>query len=110
MLNIHPQTLRQYERDGLIKPSRTNGRVRLYSQRDIDRMKLILRLTRDLGVNIAGIDIILRLKEQMDEMEREIEYLKDELRVANRLGSVSKSKAVVSSKSRYDIIIFEDKK
>jgi len=110
MLNIHPQTLRQYERDGLIKPSRTNGRVRLYSQRDIDRMKLILRLTRDLGVNIAGIDIILRLKEQMDEMEREIEYLKDELRVANRLGSVSKSKAVVSSKSRYEIVIFEDKK
>jgi MerR family transcriptional regulator/heat shock protein HspR len=108
MLNIHPQTLRQYERDGLIKPSRTSGRVRLYSQRDIDRMKLILRLTRDLGVNIAGIDIILRLKEQMDAMESEIEYLKEELRQANRLGSVSKSKAVVSSKSRYDIVIFED--
>jgi len=109
MLNIHPQTLRQYERDGLIKPSRTSGRVRLYSQRDIDRMKLILRLTRELGVNIAGIDIILRLKEQMESMENEIEYLKEELRKANRLGSVSKNKAVVKSKSRYDIIIFEDK-
>jgi MerR family transcriptional regulator/heat shock protein HspR len=109
MLNIHPQTLRQYERDGLIKPSRTSGRVRLYSQRDIDRMKLILRLTRDLGVNIAGIDIILRLKEQMDAMESEIEYLKEELRQANRLGSVSKSKAVVTTKSRYDLIIFEEK-
>lgn len=107
MLNIHPQTLRQYERDGLITPSRTSGRMRLYSQRDIDRMKMILRLTRDLGVNIAGIDIILRLKEQMEEMEREIEHLKDELRDVNRLGSVPKSKAVVK-KSRYDIIIFED--
>ncbi len=108
MLNIHPQTLRQYERDGLIKPSRTQGRMRLYSQRDIDRMKMILRLSRELGVNIAGIDIILRLKEQMEDMEQEIERLKDELRRANRLGSVPKSKAVVK-KSRYDIIIFEDK-
>ncbi len=108
MLNIHPQTLRQYERDGLIKPSRTQGRVRLYSQRDIDKMKMILRLTRDLGVNIAGIDVILRLKEQMEQMEKEIESLKDALREANRLGSVPKSKAVVK-KSRYDIIIFEDK-
>ncbi len=109
MLNIHPQTLRQYEREGLITPSRTEGRIRLYSQRDIDRMKLILRLTRDLGVNIAGIDIILRLKEQMEEMENEIESLKEQLREANILGSVPKSKAVVR-KNRYDIIIFEDKK
>ena len=108
MLNIHPQTLRQYERDGLIKPSRTQGRMRLYSQRDIDRMKMILRLTRDLGVNIAGIDIILRLKEQMEEMEQEIEMLKQELASVNRLGSVPKGKAVVK-KSRYDIIIFEEK-
>jgi len=109
MLNIHPQTLRQYERDGLIKPSRTQGRMRLYSQRDIDRMKVILRLSRELGVNIAGIDIILRLKEQMEEMEQEIERLKEELRAVNRLGSVPKSKAVVK-KSRYELIIFEDKK
>jgi len=108
MLDIHPQTLRQYERDGLIKPSRTQGRVRLYSQRDIDKMKMILRLTRDLGVNIAGIDVILRLKEQMEYMEQEIESLKNALLEVNRLGSVPKSKAVVK-KSRYDIIIFEDK-
>ncbi len=108
MLNIHPQTLRQYERDGLITPSRTKGRVRLYSQRDIDRMKLILRLTRDLGVNIAGIDIILRLKEQMEEMEAEIEDLKNQLREFQNIGTVPKSKAVVK-KSRYDIVIFEEK-
>jgi MerR family transcriptional regulator/heat shock protein HspR len=71
-------------------------------------MKMILRLTRDLGVNLAGIDVILRLKEQMEQMELEIEDLKSALLEANRLGSVPKSKAVVK-KSRYDIIIFEEK-
>ena len=108
MLNLHPQTLRQYERDGLIEPARTEGRMRLYSQRDIDRMKMILRLTRDMGVNLAGVDVILRLKEQMDKMEKEIEYLREELRKANLHGSVPAGKAVVK-KSRYDLIIFEDK-
>jgi MerR family transcriptional regulator/heat shock protein HspR len=73
MLEIHPQTLRQYEREGLVEPSRTQGRMRLYSQRDIDRMKLILRLTRQMGVNLAGVDIVLQLKEQIDQMQSEIE-------------------------------------
>ena len=82
MLNIHPQTLRQYEREGLISPSRTQGRMRLYSQRNIDRMKLILRLTRELGVNIAGVDIILQLKEQISTMQEEIEHLREELVVS----------------------------
>ncbi len=109
MLNIHPQTLRQYERDGLIKPSRTSGRMRLYSQRDIDKMKVILRLTRDLGVNIAGIDIILRLKEQMDSMEIDIDRLRDELNSINTMGSVSKNKAIVT-KSRYELVIFKESK
>jgi MerR family transcriptional regulator/heat shock protein HspR len=59
VLKIHPQTLRQYEREGLVTPSRTEGKMRLYSQRDIDRIKTILRLTRELGVNLAGVDIIL---------------------------------------------------
>ena len=76
MLDIHPQTLRQYEREGLVEPSRTQGRMRLYSQRDIDRMKLILRLTRQMGVNLAGVDIILQFKDKIDEMESEIEDLK----------------------------------
>jgi len=106
MLNIHPQTLRQYERDGLIEPARTQGRMRLYSQRDIDKMKMILRLTRDMGVNLAGVDVILRLKEQMDKMEQEIEYLREELSRVNRHGSVPSNKAIVK-KSRYDLIIFE---
>ncbi|MDR1554668.1 MAG: MerR family transcriptional regulator, partial [Campylobacteraceae bacterium] len=61
VLEIHPQTLRQYEREGLIIPSRTDGKMRLYSQMDIDRIKLILRLTRELGVNLAGVDVVLQL-------------------------------------------------
>jgi MerR family transcriptional regulator/heat shock protein HspR len=107
MLDIHPQTLRQYEREGLVEPSRTQGRMRLYSQRDIDRMKLILRLTRQMGVNLAGVDIILQLKEQIDSMQTEIDQLKDELSSVNRNGSVPTNKALVT-KSSYDIIIFED--
>lgn len=107
MLDIHPQTLRQYEREGLVEPSRTQGRMRLYSQRDIDRMKLILRLTRQMGVNLAGVDIVLQLKEQIGQMQSEIDQLRDELSRVNRNGSVHVSKALVT-KSNYDIIIFED--
>ena len=107
MLDIHPQTLRQYEREGLVEPSRTQGRMRLYSQRDIDRMKLILRLTRQMGVNLAGVDIALQLKEQIDEMQKEIDQLRDELSKVNRNGSVHVSKALVTT-SAYDIIIFEE--
>jgi len=107
MLNIHPQTLRQYEREGLVEPSRTQGRMRLYSQRDIDRMKLILRLTRQMGVNLAGVDIVLQLKEQIDQMQQEIDQLREELSKVNRNGSVHSSKALVA-KNAYDIIIFEE--
>ncbi|HHO41929.1 MAG TPA: MerR family transcriptional regulator [Epsilonproteobacteria bacterium] len=106
ILEIHPQTLRQYEREGLLEPSRTQGRMRLYSQRDIDRMKLILRLTRQMGVNLAGVDIILQLKEQIDQMKEEIDTLQQELSRTNRHGSVHNSKAIVP-KTVYDIILFE---
>jgi MerR family transcriptional regulator/heat shock protein HspR len=75
ILEIHPQTLRQYEREGLVRPSRTEGRMRLYSQRDIDKIKLILRLTRELGVNLAGVDIILQLKDKIAKLEAENESL-----------------------------------
>ncbi len=107
MLDIHPQTLRQYEREGLVEPSRTQGRMRLYSQKDIDRMKLILRLTRQMGVNLAGVDIVLQLKEQIDTMQSEIDLLRSELSKVNRNGSVHTSKALVKT-SAYDIIIFEE--
>jgi len=107
MLDIHPQTLRQYEREGLVEPSRTQGRMRLYSKRDIDRMKLILRLTRQMGVNLAGVDVALQLKEQIDAMQEEIDALREALSKVNRNGSVHSSKALVTT-SAYDIIIFEE--
>ena len=108
ILDIHPQTLRQYERENLITPSRSNGRIRLYSQRDIDRIKLILRLTRELGVNLAGVDIILRLKENVDKMEHEIAELRHEVEVVKNARSVSPDKALVTKKSIYEMIIFEE--
>ena len=104
-LNIHPQTLRQYEREGLVTPSRTNGKMRLYSQRDIDRINMILRLTRDLGVNLAGVDIILQFKDKIDEMEQEIDDLQVKLAKANQ-NSFSTSTSLVAKKNIYDIIIF----
>jgi MerR family transcriptional regulator/heat shock protein HspR len=107
MLDIHPQTLRQYEREGLVEPARTQGRMRLYSQRNIDEMKLILRLTRQMGVNLAGVDIVLQLKKQIDQMQTEIDQLREELSKVNRNGSVHISKALVT-KNSYDIVIFED--
>ena len=107
ILDIHPQTLRQYERENLITPSRSNGRIRLYSQRDIDRIKLILRLTRELGVNLAGVDIILRLKENVDKMEREIAELRHEVEAVKNSRSVAPDKALVTKKSIYEMIIFE---
>ncbi len=84
MYNIHPQTLRLYEREGLIKPARTKGNTRLYSEEDLKRLELILTLTRELGVNLAGVDIILRLKDQIEELQRQMEellnYIKEELK------------------------------
>ncbi len=109
VLNIHPQTLRQYEREGLISPSRTEGKTRLYSQKDIDRIKTILRLTRELGVNLAGVDIILRLKEQMEEMEREIEQLRSALQKYESGAEIPKSRAVVKKGHSTEIVIFEEK-
>ena len=107
ILDIHPQTLRQYERENLISPSRSNGRIRLYSQRDIDKIKMILRLTRELGVNLAGVDIILRLKDNVDSMEGEIAELRYELLKSKNTHSVSPDKALVTKKSIYEMIIFE---
>ena len=107
MLDIHPQTLRQYEKEGLIEPSRTQGRMRLYSQRDIDKIKFVLQLTRKMGINLAGVDVILKLKEQMDIMSNEIKELREELSKVNKNGSVPTHKAVVTT-SNYDIVIFKD--
>jgi MerR family transcriptional regulator/heat shock protein HspR len=70
---IHPQTLRLYEREGLLKPSRSEGNTRLYTDSDLERLELILSLTRDLGVNLAGVEIILNMREKMDAMQHEFE-------------------------------------
>ncbi len=80
---IHPQTLRLYEREGLLKPSRTEGNTRLYADEDLARLETILSLTRDLGVNLAGVEIILNMREKIEQMQREVnefmEYVKQEL-------------------------------
>src|SRR5213078_4280417 len=73
MYDIHPQTLRLYEREGLLKPSRTEGNTRLYTDEDLERLEFILSLARDLGVNIAGMAIILQMRERMEEMQRQIQ-------------------------------------
>src|SRR5215216_5608421 len=81
--NIHPQTLRLYEREGLLKPSRTEGNTRLYSEEDLQELETILALTRDLGVNLAGVEIILNMRRKMERMQREVnefmQYVKHEL-------------------------------
>jgi MerR family transcriptional regulator, heat shock protein HspR len=71
--NIHPQTLRLYEREGLLKPSRTEGNTRLYTDDDIERLELILSLTRDMGVNLAGVEVVLNMREKMAQMQRQME-------------------------------------
>ncbi|MEA3522899.1 MAG: helix-turn-helix transcriptional regulator [Campylobacterota bacterium] len=108
ILEIHPQTLRQYERENLISPSRSNGRIRLYSQRDIDQIKLILRLTRELGVNLAGVDVVLRLKNKMQAMEQEIAELRHEVSMAKNANSVPSEKSLVTTRSVYEMVIFEE--
>ena len=81
--NIHPQTLRLYEREGLLKPSRTEGNTRLYSDEDLEQLDTILSLTRDLGVNLAGVEIILNMRRKIERMQHEVnefmEYVKHEL-------------------------------
>ena len=78
--DVHPQTLRLYEREGLLKPSRTDGNTRLYSDEDLERLARILRLTRELGVNLAGVEVILKMQEAMDSMEKDFNRLLASLR------------------------------
>ena len=80
MYEIHPQTLRLYEREGLLQPSRTVGNTRLYTDEDLERLEFILNLARELGVNIAGIAIILQMRERMEEMNRQMQDFVDYVR------------------------------
>jgi MerR family transcriptional regulator, heat shock protein HspR len=97
MYGIHPQTLRLYEREGLLKPSRTEGNTRLYTDDDLERLEFILNLARDLGVNIAGIAIILQMRERMEEMNRQMQgfvhYIRSEM--FSRMQGVQQGAAIV---------------
>ncbi|RMG54882.1 MAG: MerR family transcriptional regulator [Acidobacteria bacterium] len=102
--DIHPQTLRLYERHGLLKPSRSRGNTRYYTEEDLNRLEFILTLTRDLGVNLAGVEVILHMREKMDAMQREIERLMETARrevnesfnrVADRFAIVPLSRASI---------------
>ena len=87
---IHPQTLRLYEREGLLKPSRTEGNTRLYSDEDLKQLEMILNLTRDLGVNLAGIEIILNMRRKMEQMQADLNeflgHVREELRRGAEVG------------------------
>jgi len=97
--NIHPQTLRLYERHGLLKPSRSEGNTRLYTAEDLERLEVILNLTRDLGVNLAGVEIILNMRTKMEAMEDDIRefmnYVQREFGVHSGQVPVKKENALV---------------
>ena len=75
LYNVHPQTLRMYERQGLLKPSRSDGNTRLYTDDDLRKLEIILTLTRELGVNLAGVEVILHMREKMEQMQVQVEEL-----------------------------------
>jgi MerR family transcriptional regulator/heat shock protein HspR len=79
MFDIHPQTLRAYEREGLLRPSRTDGNTRLYSDEDLERIDLILRLTKELGVNLAGVEVILNMRERMQDLQERMDEMLQQL-------------------------------
>jgi MerR family transcriptional regulator/heat shock protein HspR len=79
---VHPQTLRLYEREGLLTPSRTEGKTRLYSDEDLERLEFILNLTRDLGVNLAGVEVVMGLRDRLNQMQEELNRLSQTLEAA----------------------------
>lgn len=99
MFNLHPQTLRLYEREGLLKPSRSQGNTRLYTDEDLRQLELILNLIRDLGVNLAGVEVILNMRQKMERMEAEVnellEYVKREFWKGDEDTFASRSRSLV---------------
>lgn len=100
LYDIHPQTLRLYEREGLLKPSRSMGNTRLYTDADLERLEVILALTRDMGVNLAGVEIIINMREKMQQMQREFEqffaYLQNRTNdFSHRVEEFSSSEALI---------------
>ena len=95
--SVHPQTLRLYEREGLLKPSRTDGNTRLYTEADMLRLETILSLTRDLGVNLAGVEIILNMREKMEEMQHQMQEFVSYVR--EQMGSLPREPPAAFSRS-----------
>jgi MerR family transcriptional regulator/heat shock protein HspR len=99
MFNLHPQTLRLYEREGLLKPSRSQGNTRLYTDEDLRQLELILNLIRELGVNLAGVEVILNMRQRMQRMEAEVnellEYVKREFLGGDEDASESRRRGLV---------------
>ncbi len=102
LLGVHPQTLRYYERAGLIQPSRSRGNIRLYSARDIERAQQIKRLIEDLGVNLAGVEVILRLQRMMQDADMEFDRLLDYIRqtVLDKRHGIERENALVKAEPR----------
>lgn len=96
-LDVHPQTIRLYEREGLIKPTRSAGNTRLYDEESISRLETILNLTRELGVNLAGVEVILSMKERMEKMQAEMDRLSEEMRqsILDRRAGIERRHALV---------------
>src|SRR5829696_9011619 len=112
LYDIHPQTLRLYEREGLLKPSRSVGNTRLYEDSDLERLEVILSLTRDLGVNLAGVEIILNMREKMDAMQKEFErffeYLKSHAGEYSRNPGVEGESDALVPVSRYRRVQYQE--
>jgi MerR family transcriptional regulator/heat shock protein HspR len=100
--NIHPQTLRLYEREGLIKPTRTAGNTRLFGEDEIKKLEMILTLTRDLGVNLAGVEVVLQLQRMMAEADMEFDLLLDFIRqtMLDKRHGIDRENALVKSTPR----------
>ena len=105
---IHPQTLRLYEREGLITPSRSAKGTRYYTEEDVERLELILSLTRDMGVNLAGVEIILNMREKMNQMQREFEnflqYIRDNIG-AEMFAVDEHSKSALVPRRRIELVV-----
>jgi len=110
LFEVHPQTLRLYEREGLLKPSRSEGNTRLYTDEDIERLEVILSLTRELGVNLAGVEIILNMREKMNAMQKEferfIEYVQSHaFEISQQVETFSETEALIPISRRRITII-----
>lgn len=106
---VHPQTLRMYEREGLIKPSRSEKGTRYYTEEDIEQLELVLNLTRDLGVNLAGVEIILNMRDKMRQMQREFEnflqYIHDNIGQQDFRPADERSKSALVPRRRIELVV-----